>query len=105
MNPGGLNRLVTITTIAISTVIGRTVETVTTTTAYFKVTNIDGTRFFKEGEAIDKVVCKFEGWDNSYSMNMTLTLDNKIYKPIAPLKRNPGLSNLNEVIIIAATKC
>jgi hypothetical protein len=105
MNTGALNRLITIKTYS------ETVSSGDVTGAWSagetvraKVTQVDGTRFVREDELIDRAVYRIECFDNSYSDNIQITYGTLTLYPVRPITRNPGRSNMNEIVIIAATK-
>jgi len=105
MNPGELNRIITITELTETVSAGDVVSVPgSAATIRAKVTQVDGTRFLKEDELIDRAVYKIQCWDNSYTNNMEIGFEGKTLYPIRPLTKNPGTSNLTEVIIICATK-
>lgn len=105
MRTGDLNRIITISTFTTSVSNGDVTEVWSTPASVrAKVTQIDGTRYLKEDELIDRVLFKIECWDNSYSDNIRIVYDSLTLYPIRPITRNPGSSKMNEIIILAATK-
>lgn len=108
MNTGSLNRIISITTLTETVSSGDVTQVETVLTGVrAKVRQIDGSRFMDSDELKDKVVYELRIWDNAstpYSDNIKITYDSKYLYPIRPITRNPGTSNLNELIIIAATK-
>lgn len=105
MNPGELNRIISIETATETLAAGRTSVTWgSPVSVRAKVTQIDGTRYLSEDELKDKAVYKFLLWDNGYSDNIRITYGTLVLTPIRPLTKNPGTANMNEVTIIAATK-
>lgn len=105
MNPGQLNRTITIQTLVVTEVDGHSTESWSLAeTVRAKVTQIDGSRYLKDDELTDKQVYKIECWDNNYSDNIRIGYGTLNLIPIKPITKNPGTSALNEVVIIAATK-
>ncbi len=106
MITGELNRQISIQTKSESESSGDVIETWgTAATVRAKVTQIDGTRFIKDNELIDRAVYKIECWDNSYDDDIKITYGTIVMYPIRPITRNPGNgSKLNEIVIYAATK-
>lgn len=84
---------------------GDTVETLNVgDTVRCHIHQISGTRFVNNPELVDKVIYKIECFDNSYSDNIVITYNAMKLRPIEPIIRNRGESNLNEIIINAAVK-
>lgn len=105
MNPGILNRSITIQTLVSTEVDGHSVESWSLAeTVRASVTQVDGSRYLKEDELIDKQVFKILIWDNNYTDNIRIGYGDLNLFPIKPITKNPGRSGLNEVVIIAATK-
>ena len=106
MNPGELNQTISIETSTSTTIAGRSSMSwgAPVTGIRAKVEQIDGTRYLKEEELIDKALYRIKLWDNAYSDNIRITWGALILTPIRPLTRNPGNSNMNEVVILAACK-
>lgn len=105
MKTGKLNRWITITTF--SEVVASGDVTVTwgdPEDVRASVTQVDGTRFTREGELVDKAFYKIICWDNGYSDNIKIEYDNQTLYPVRPITRNEGSSNLKEIIIYASTK-
>jgi hypothetical protein len=105
MNSGKLNRIITISTKSESDSGGDITETWgTAVTVRASVTQIDGTRFLKEGELVDRALYKIECWDNAYSDNIKIVYGSLTLYPIRPITKNAGGSGLNECVIYAAVK-
>lgn len=105
MNPGELNRIITIQTLVVTEVDGHSTESWSLAeTVRAKVEQVDGSRYLKEEELIDKQVFKIICWDNNYADNMRIGYGLLNLFPIKPITKNPGTSALNELVIIAATK-
>jgi hypothetical protein len=69
-----------------------------------KVTQIDGSRYLREEELIDRKVFKIECWDNDYDNDIRIGFGDYTLYPIRPITKNPNGSFLNECLIYAATK-
>ena len=105
MNTGTLNRIITISTLSISESSGDVTETWSTPVSVrARVTQVDGTRYLKENELIDRALYKIELWNNSYSDNIRIVYGSLTLYPIRPITCNAGESKLNEIVILAATK-
>lgn len=100
-----MNRFITITTFTESVSSGDvSVTWGTPTDVRASVTQVDGSRFLREGELVDKVIYKIVCFDNSYSDNIKIVYDGETLYPVRPIMRNEGSSNLDELIIYASTK-
>jgi head-tail adaptor len=105
MDTGKLNRFITIQTLISTEVDGHSSESWSDAdTVRASVVQVDGSRYLKEEELIDRAVYKIICWDNGYSDNIRIGLGSENLFPIRPITRNPGSSNLNEIVIVAATK-
>lgn len=104
MKTGELNRIVTISSLTEVTVNGDVTATWSGVDVRAKVTQVDGSRFFKDEELKDVATYKIECFDNSYPDNIKLIYNGVTLFPIRPITRNPGKSNLNELVIYASTK-
>jgi hypothetical protein len=105
MNTGKYNRIITISTLTTSESSGDVTETWSTpVSTRASVEQIDGTRYLKEDELIDRAVYKVKLWDNSYSDNTRVVYGTLTLYPIRPITRNPGTSFLNECVILMAVK-
>ena len=105
MNPGSLNRQITIQTLVIDQSSGHDVESWSEAqTIRANVTQTDGSRFVNDDELKDKVVYKIICWDNNYSDNIRIGLGDLNLFPVRPIIKNPGKSNLNEAVIYACAK-
>lgn len=105
MKTGTLNRWITITGFSELVVNGDVTPTWgDPETVRASVTQVDGSRFMKEGELVDKVVYKIECFDNSYSDNIRIEFEGQTLYPVKPIVRNPGSSNLVELLIYASAK-
>jgi len=70
-----------------------------------RVTQVDGSRYLKEDELVDRVVYRIECWDNDYSNNIKIIYGDLALYPIRPITRNRGKgSMLPEITILVATK-
>jgi hypothetical protein len=70
-----------------------------------RVIQVDGSRFMREGELVDKVIYKIDHiFDNGYTDNIKIEFEGQTLYPIRPIIKNPGSSNMNELIIYASTK-
>jgi len=105
MNPGKLNRIITIQTTIDTEVAGHSsISWSEAETIRANVTQIDGMRFANNDELKDKKIFKIICWDNNYTDNIRIGLDDLVLFPIKPITANPGSSNLSEIVIYAATK-
>ena len=105
MNTGKYNRIITISTCTTSESSGDVIETWSTPVSVrASVEQVDGTRYLKEDELIDRAVYKVKLWDNSYSDNIRVVYGALILYPIRPITKNPGTSFLNECVILMAVK-
>jgi head-tail adaptor len=105
MNSGQYNRLITISTCTTSETSGDVTESWSTpASARASVEQIDGSRYLKDNELIDRAVFKIKLWDNSYSDNIRIVYGTLTLYPIRPLTRNPGTAMVNEVTILCAVK-
>jgi len=105
METGTLNRIITISTLT-EVVASGDVSTTwgTPETVRASVKQIDGTRYLKENELIDKAVYEIQFWDNAYTNNIQIVYDGMTLYPIRPITKNPDGSNLNIVTAIVSTK-
>jgi hypothetical protein len=105
MTIGELDRIITVSTLTMSESGGDASESwgVAVSTRA-KVTEIDGSRYLKDDELIDKNVLKFEFWDNSYGQNIRIVYDSKTYYPVRPVKKVRDDSYLTICEVIASTK-
>ena len=77
----------------------------TTAEVRCKITQVDGARFLKEDELIDRALWKIECWDEGWSNNIKIVFEGQTLYPVRPPTRNPGKGNFaGEMIIYAATK-
>jgi hypothetical protein len=106
MNTGALNSNITIYTKSDSTSSGDVTESWGTGAAVrANVVQVDGTRYLKAEELVDRAVYKITLWDNSYSDNIKIVFGSLTLYPIRPITRNPGKgSKLNEIVILTATR-
>lgn len=105
MKTGKLNRIISIQTKSESASSGDITESWgTAATVRAEVTQVDGSRYSKDNELIDRAVYKIRCWDNNYDDDIKITYGTIVMYPIAPIVRNPESSFLNEITIIAATK-
>jgi hypothetical protein len=106
MHTGKLNSIILIQTLSESTSSGDVTQSWSAgVTVRAAATQIDGTRYLKDDELVDKGLFKFELWDNSYSENIRIVYEGKTLYPIRPITRNPGRgSMLCEIVILAAAK-
>lgn len=105
MKTGELNRQITIQTMVITQVGGHDTEAWSEAeTVRAKVTQINGSRYLKDEELVDRQVYRIVVWDNGYSDNLRIGYGSLNLIPIQPILKNAGGSFLDEVIIIAATK-
>jgi head-tail adaptor len=105
MNPGILNRIITIQTSVDTETNGHSeMSWSVAETVRANVTQIDGSRFVNDEELKDRVIYKIICWDNGYDNNIRIGLDNLILFPVKPITANPGSSNLSEIVIYACTK-
>jgi len=74
------------------------------TTVRAMVEQIDGTRYLKDQELIDKSVYKISRVFGDFSNNIKIVYGSLTLYPIRPWTRNSGRSLINEGTIIAATK-
>jgi head-tail adaptor len=105
MQTGKLNRWITITTFTEAVANGD----VSTTwgdpeTVRAEVKQVDGQRFMREGELVDKAFYKIVCWDNEYSDNIKIEYDGMTLYPVRPLTENEDSSFLEMVTIYASTK-
>ncbi|HUX56215.1 MAG TPA: head-tail adaptor protein [Bacteroidales bacterium] len=68
------------------------------------VVQIDGARYVKEEELIDKAVYRVECFDNSYSNNIKIVFGSLTLFPIRPWTKNADRSMRSIAKIIMATK-
>ena len=68
------------------------------------VVQIDGTRYLKEEELVDRAVYSVECFDNSYSNNIKITYGSLTLYPIRPWTKNADRSTRTIAKIIMATK-
>jgi len=103
---GELNKVIGISTLSTSVSSGDVTETWgTAASVRAKVTQVDGSRYLKDQELVDRAVFKIICWDNSYSDNIKITYGTLTLYPIRPITRNYGEgSHLNEITILAATR-
>jgi hypothetical protein len=73
-------------------------------TARASVTQVDGARYLKEEELVDRSVYKVELWDNSYSNNIKMEYGDLTLYPIRPWTKNDDRSTRVVGTIIMATK-
>jgi head-tail adaptor len=106
MNTGQYNRIITISTLTTSESSGDVTETWgTPVSVRASVEQIDGTRYLKEDELIDRAVYRIKCWDNSYSDNIRIVYNTLTLYPIRPITKNTGKgSNLVECVILCAVK-
>jgi head-tail adaptor len=105
METGKLNEWITITTFSEVVTSGDVAVTWGDPEAIrASVRMVDGQRFMREGELVDKVIYKIECWDNAYTDNIKIEYEGQTLYPVRPIMRNEGASNLNELIIYASTK-
>lgn len=105
MKTGDLNRLITISTLSENVIDGDVTSSWSSgETVRAKVTQVDGSRFMREGEIVDKIFFKIECWGNNYSDNIRVAYNGMILYPVRPITQNPGTSFLNEIIMLMATK-
>jgi len=105
MNTGAYNRIITISTCTTTESGGDVTETWSTPVSVrASVEQVDGTRYLKEDELIDRAVYKVKLWDNSYSDNIRAVYGALTLYPIRPITKNPGTSFLNECIMLMAVK-
>jgi head-tail adaptor len=106
MNTGQYSRIITISTLTTSESAGDTTEIWSTPVSVrASIEQVDGTRYLKEDELVDRAVYKIKLWDNSYSVNIRIVYNTLTLSPIRPIKINPGSnSKLNEAEIICAVK-
>jgi hypothetical protein len=105
LKTGDLNRIITITTFSESVTNGDvTVTWGTPETLRASVTQVDGSRFVRDGELVDKSVYKIVCWNNGYTNNIKIEYDGETLYPIRPIVENPGKSNLDEITIYASHK-
>jgi hypothetical protein len=69
-----------------------------------KVVQIDGTRYLKAEELIDRAVYSVECFDNSFSNNIKIGYGSLILYPIRPWTKNCDRSMMVIAKIIMATK-
>jgi head-tail adaptor len=105
-NTGQYNRIITISTLATSESGGDVTEKWSEPVSVrASVEQVDGSRYLKEEELVDKAVYKIKCWDNSYSVNIRIVYNTLTMYPVRPIKINPGSgSKLNEAEIICAVK-
>jgi hypothetical protein len=105
MNTGKYNRIITISTKSEVATNGDVTESWSTpVTVRASVEQVDGTRYLKEDELIDRAVYKVKLWDNSYSDNIRVVYGTLTLYPIRPITKNSGTSFLNECTILMAVK-
>jgi hypothetical protein len=105
LKTGELNRIITISSpIELVTAGDVSVTWGTPETIRASAIQVDGSRFMREGELVDKVVYKIECWDNNYPDNIKIELEGMTLYPIRPIERNQGKSNMNELKIYASVK-
>jgi len=68
------------------------------------VVQIDGTRYLKAEELIDKTVYRVECFDNNYSNNIKIVYGSLTLYPIRPWTKNQDRSMMVIAKIIMATK-
>jgi len=105
MRVGEFNTTITITTITETESDGDVTQVETSETVRAKIAQIDGTRYLKEDELVDRVLYKIKCWDNDYNDNLKITHNGMTLYPVRPITRNKGSgSKVNEIVILAATK-
>ena len=106
MRTGELNKIINISTITETVTNGDVVQIENPSqTVRAKVIQIDGSRYFKDNELIDRALFKIECWDYNYSNNIKITYSGLTLYPIRPITRNRSNgSKLYEITILAATK-
>ncbi len=68
------------------------------------VRQIDGTRYLKEEELVDREVYEIITWDKGLGSNLQITYGSKTLYPIRPPMVNADKSSRGVLKIIAATK-
>jgi head-tail adaptor len=105
MNTGRMFQNIIIKTLTTTVTGGDSVETWSIgDSVRAHVEQVDGTRYLKENELIDRAVYKIELWDNDYSDNIKIEYEGMILYPVRPLTKNADRSTRVVVKIIAATK-
>jgi head-tail adaptor len=105
MKTGSMFQNITIKTLTTTVTGGDSVETWSAGDAVrANVEQVDGTRYLKENELIDRAVYKIELWDNDYSDNIKIEYSGLTLYPVRPLTKNADKSTRVVVKIIAATK-
>jgi len=105
MRVGEFNTTITITTITETESDGDVTQVETSETVRAKIAQIDGTRYLKEDELVDRALYKIKCWDNDYNDNLKITHNGMTLYPVRPITRNKGSgSKVNEIVILAATK-
>jgi len=105
MRTGRLSQQVTIKTLTTSVSGGDVTETLSSgVTVRASVRQIDGTRYLKMEELVDKEVYEIITWDKSLGNNIQITYGSKTLYPIRPPTVSSDRSSRGVVKIIAATK-
>ena len=73
-------------------------------TAKADIVQIDGTRYLKEDELIDRAVYRVECFDNSYSNDIKIVFGSLTLYPLRPWTKNADRSTRTVAKIIMATK-
>jgi head-tail adaptor len=105
MNTGTLNKTITIHTLTRTVTAGDASESWSAgDTVRASVRQIDGTRYLKAEELIDREVYEIMTWNNSYGNNLKITYGSKTLYPLRPPTINQDASTREIIKIIAATK-
>jgi hypothetical protein len=105
METGGLFYNVTISTCSEAVTNGDAVTSWTTpATLRASIEQVDGTRYLKVDELVDRSVYKLIFWDNSYTSNIRVVYNGLTLYPIRPLQYVKDPSNCTKVIALMATK-
>ena len=104
MRTGKLNKTITLKYLTTTLSGGDVTETWTGVTIRASVEQIEGTRYLKEDELVDRKVYRIITWDKEYGMNLQITYGSETLYPIRPPMVNSDGSNRGILTIIAATK-
>jgi len=105
MRTGLLNTTITIKECTTSVTAGDVAETWSAgETVRAAVRQIDGTRYLKSEELVDREVYEIQTWDKSFGNNLKITYGSKTLYPVRPPTFTSDRSFRTIVKIIAATK-
>jgi head-tail adaptor len=105
MRTGRLNTTITISSLTTATSGGDVTETWSTgDTVRASVKQINGSRYLKAEELVDREIYEIETWDKSYGNDLKITYGTKTLYPIQPPTFESDRSNRTIIKIIAATK-